>query len=204
MKTTQQQPPALRPPGIRGRKYAAELLVASTVLLLAACNSSDGKGDTAADRSPAATRPAQTASADAKKTAGKEAVAAYKAYWQEMQRLYANPTGKGSQLDQYAASAALKTAQADSKRTHDRGNVIVGHVTITESTVTKADATRRIPNVTLSNCLDVSKWETIDAKTKTLAHLPNSRLLKYRIVSTVEKYPEGWRVTRDQPQGKTC
>lgn len=189
---------------VRFRNCAAVSLAVSAALALTACSSSDGK-DEGTDQSPTvAQSPTETASADPKETAKKEAIAAYRAYWQEMEKLYADPTGKSAQLDQYAASAALKNAQNDAKRAHDGGNIIVGEVTITDSTVTKTDATAKIPNVTLSNCLDISKWETVDAKTKKPADLPDNRLLKYLLVSTVEKYPEGWRVTRDEPQGKSC
>lgn len=121
-----------------------------------------------------------------------------------MEKLYADPAGKSAHLDRYAASAALKNAQTDAKRAHDDGNIIIGSVTISSSTATKTDTTGKVPNVTLSNCLDISKWETVDAKNKEPANLPANRLLKYVVVSTVEKYPEGWRVTRDEPQGKSC
>lgn len=189
---------------VRFRNCAAVTLALGAALAMTACSSSDDK-DGVADKSPTvAQSPTATASADPKETAKKEAIAAYEAYWQEMEKLYADPTGKSAHLDQYAASAALKNAQGDAKRAHDGGNIIIGKVTIADSTVTKTDPTGRIPNVTLSNCLDISKWETVDAKTKKPANLPDNRLLKYLIVSTVEKYPEGWRVTRDEPQGKSC
>ncbi|MFD7283839.1 hypothetical protein ACFV80_44355 [Streptomyces sp. NPDC059862] len=189
---------------VRDRNVSAATLALCAALALSACSSSEGN-DEAADKSPTvAQSPTPTASADPRETAKKEATAAYGAYWQEMEKLYADPTGKSAQLDQYAASAALKNAQADAKRAHDGGNIIIGNVTIANSTVTKADTTGRIPNVTLSNCLDISKWETVDATTKKPTDLPDNRLLKYLIVSTVEKYPEGWRVTRDEPQGKSC
>jgi hypothetical protein len=136
--------------------------------------------------------------------AKKEATAAYGSYWQEMEKLYADPTGKSANLDQYAASAALKNAEVDAKRAHDRGRVYVGSVAVTDQTVTKVDASGRIPNATLSSCLDISKWQTVDAKTKEPVSLPENRLTRYVIVSVVEKYPEGWRVTRDEPQGKSC
>jgi hypothetical protein len=180
-------------------------LALGATLALTGCSSSDGKHDDAAATSPSVSQaPPTSATPDPKETAKKEAIAAYAAYWREMQKLYADPTGKSARLDQYAASAALKNAQADAKRAHADGNIIIGDVTVAASTVTKTVATGRIPNVTLSNCLDISRWETVDAKTKKPADLPDNRLLKYVIVSTVEKYPEGWRVTRDEPQGKSC
>ncbi|NUK21674.1 secreted protein/lipoprotein [Streptomyces lunaelactis] len=121
-----------------------------------------------------------------------------------MEKLYADPTGKRAHLDQYAASAALKNAQADAKSTHDRGLINTGEVAITDQAVTNVDTSGKIPNATLSSCLDISLWQTLHAKTKKPVTLPDNRLTKYVIVSTVEKYPEGWRVTRDDPHGKSC
>ncbi|ALV48045.1 secreted protein/lipoprotein [Streptomyces sp. 4F] len=121
-----------------------------------------------------------------------------------MEKLYADPTGKSAHLDRYAASAALKNAEADAKRAHDRGRIYTGGVGLTDQTVTKVNVSRKIPHAIVSSCLDISKWRRVDAKTKTPVSLPENRLTKYRILSTVEKYPEGWRVTRDEPQGKKC
>ncbi|WP_329600204.1 hypothetical protein OIE43_44505 [Streptomyces pseudovenezuelae] len=186
------------------RKAALASITLCAALALTACSSSDGK-DGAADESPSvAQSPTSSAPADPKVTAETEAIAAYGAYWQEMEKLYADPSGESAHLDQYAASAALKNAEADAKRAHDRGRIYTGSVALTDQTVTKVDASGRIPNATVSSCLDISKWRRVDAKTKKPVSLPANRLTKYLIVSTVEKYPGGWRVTRDEPQGKSC
>ncbi|MEU9370709.1 hypothetical protein AB0D71_39880 [Streptomyces avermitilis] len=186
------------------RKAAAASLVLCAALALNACSSSDGKEE-ASDDSPTVTQsPTASATADPKETAKKEAVAAYGAYWQEMEKLYADRTGKSTHLDQYAASAALKNAEADAKSTHERGLINTGEVAVTGQRVTKVDTSGRISNATLSSCLDISRWQTVNAKTKKPVSLPDNRLTKYVIVSTVEKYPGGWRVTRDDPQGKSC
>ncbi|MEU9522830.1 secreted protein/lipoprotein [Streptomyces sp. NPDC048224] len=121
-----------------------------------------------------------------------------------MEKLYADPTGKSAHLDQYAASAALKNAEADAKRAHDRGRIYIGNVVLTEQRVTKADLTGRVPNATVTSCLDISNWHTVDADTKKPVSLPSDRLTKYLISGTVQRYPEGWRVTSDEPQGKPC
>ncbi|MEU5632096.1 secreted protein/lipoprotein [Streptomyces rishiriensis] len=134
----------------------------------------------------------------------KAAIAAYGTYWREMEKLYADPTGKSAHLNQYAAAAALKNAEADAKRAHALGSIYTGSVALTDQTVTKVVATGRIPNATISTCLDISHWQTVDAETKKPVPLPSNRLTKYRIVSTVEKYAQGWRVTSDEPQGKPC
>ncbi|MFM9812762.1 hypothetical protein ACKI16_30140 [Streptomyces scabiei] len=186
------------------RKTAASITLCAA-LALTACSSSDGKKDEATDESPSvAQSPQSSAPADPKETAKKEAVTAYGAYWQEMEKLYADPTGKSAHLDQYAASSALKNAEADAKRAHDRGRIYTGSVALTDQTVTKVNVSGKIPNATVSSCLDISKWRRVDAETKKPVSQPENRLTKYRILSTVEKYPEGWRVTRDEPQGKSC
>ncbi|MGX1915333.1 hypothetical protein ACWIID_41955 [Streptomyces phaeochromogenes] len=186
------------------RKTAAASLTLCAAFALTACSSSDGN-DEASDESPTVTQPpTASASADPEETTKKEAIATYAAYWQEMEKLYADRTGKSAQLDHYAASAALKNAEADAKRAHNRGRIYTGSVALTDQTVTKVDASGRIPNATVSSCLDISKWRRIDAETKKPVSLPKNRLTKYQIVSTVEKYAEGWRVTRDDPQGKSC
>jgi hypothetical protein len=179
-------------------------LTLCAALALTACSSSDGKNE-AADETPSVTQsPTASATADPEDAVRKEAIAAYGAYWREMEKLYADPTGKSARLDQYAASAALKNAETDAKRAHDRGSIYTGSVALTDQTVTKVDAAGKIPNATVSSCLDISKWQTVDAATKKPVSLPKNRLTKYLIVSTVEKYPEGWRVTIDEPQGKSC
>ncbi|MFF3876734.1 secreted protein/lipoprotein [Streptomyces sp. NPDC001978] len=121
-----------------------------------------------------------------------------------MEKLYADPTGEAADLGKYAASAALKNAEADAKRAHDRGRIIIGDVGVTNPTATRIDVARKVPNAAISSCLDISRWQMIDAETKKPVPLPTNRLTKYTIVSTVEKWPEGWRVTRDEPQDKSC
>ncbi|MFF7764174.1 hypothetical protein [Streptomyces griseorubiginosus] len=189
---------------VRDRNIGAAALLLCAAVTLTACSSSDGK-DEEPDTSPTATQSSPpAASADPKEVAKTEAVAAYGAYWQEMEKLYADSTGKSARIDQYAASAALANAEADAKRTHERGLINTGDVALTDQAVTKTDTSGKIANVTISTCLDISKWQTVNAKTKKPVSLPADRLTKYLILGTVEKYPEGWRVTRDEPQGKSC
>ncbi|MGV9934079.1 hypothetical protein ACWDY4_26435 [Streptomyces olivaceoviridis] len=189
---------------IHGRSVAAASLSLCVALTLSACSSSD-REDGTADKSPTVTKsPTPSAQIGSKATARAEAIAAYSAYWREMEKLYADPTGNSGDLEKYAASAALRNAKADAKSTHDRGLLNTGDVAITGQNVTQVDESGKIPHVTVSSCLDISRWRTVNAKTKKPVSLPKDRLTKYVIVSTVEKYPEGWHVTRDEPQGKSC
>lgn len=189
---------------LRSCKPATLLLCLCAALTLTACGSPDD-GRNRAEESPTPTRPPErTAPTDPQAAVKKQAISTYQAYWQEMEKLYADPTGKSSRLDQFAASAALKNAESDAKRAHDRGRIYMGSVALTDQTVTKVNVSGKIPNATVSSCLDISKWRRVDAETKKPVPQPENRLTKYLIVSIIEKYPGGWRVTRDEPQGKSC
>lgn len=84
------------------------------------------------------------------------------------------------------------------------GQATVGHVVVRTPTATQADIHRKIPNVKLSSCLDVSQWKVINRDTRNPVVLPSDRLTRYVVVSVVEKWPAGWRVIRDEPQEKSC
>ncbi|MEU3855425.1 hypothetical protein [Streptomyces sp. NPDC029554] len=187
---------------MRLRKLAAASVALSTALILSAC-SSNSNDNTPADASSVPTPTVSADRADPVKALKKEAISAYENYWREMEKLYADKDG-GANLQKYAASAALKNATADAKRAHDQGLVNIGDVRLIDPSVTRYEAKGQVPNATVSSCLDISRWETVKASTKKPVTLPSNRLTKYVIVSTLEKWPEGWRVTRDEPQGKPC
>ncbi|MEU5044544.1 hypothetical protein [Streptomyces griseorubiginosus] len=201
MKRSLDRQPA--PATVRIRKHVTALLLAGGLVVLAGCSSNDPDAAPPSDASSSSAAETPTPSASAT-TVDATVIAVYGAYWREMEKLYADSTGRNAQLDKYAASAALKNAESDAKRAHDRGRIYTGSVALTDQTVTKVDASGKVPNATVSSCLDISKWRRVDAETKKPVAQPENRLTKYRILSTVEKYPEGWRVTRDDPQGKSC
>lgn len=181
----------------------ALLVLAGALTALTAC-SSDGSSsnDPESSTTPSSTQSAKPA--DPTETAKSEAVGTYKAYWLEMQKLYADSSGKKSNLKQYAASSALTSAEADAKSTHARKLIHLGEVSVRNPTVTKLDIDRKVPNATLSSCLDISRWQVINTETKKPAALPTNRLTRFVVVSTVERWPEGWKVIRDEPTDKTC
>ncbi|MFG2645928.1 hypothetical protein ACGFYP_33725 [Streptomyces sp. NPDC048370] len=187
-----------------GHRDAALILAVGAVLTAAGCTTSDSPDDNLPTQSaPLATKSATTPP-DPTEKAKQDAIATYKAYWQEMEKLYADKSGKGANLKQFAASAALSNAELDAKRAHERGRLHVGEVGVGNPTATKTDINRKIPHVILSSCLDISRWQVVEVSTKKPVTLPTSRLTKYVIKSTLERWPEGWRVIRDEPQGKSC
>ncbi|WP_234482059.1 hypothetical protein [Streptomyces sp. MBT49] len=173
---------------------------------LAGCSSGE---DTTATESTAPTlsasaAPVSTAPADPESEAKSTALTVYRGFWREMQALYADRNGTTKDLAQYAASETLSKAESDAQRAHAQGRIYLGEVTFSGAMVTKAELDNPTPRVTLSSCLDVSRWQPVDAKTREPVTLPGDRITKYQVVTTLEKWPQGWRVVRDKPQGKKC
>lgn len=200
-------PPA-RPARVNrtARHHIRAALIATalcTGLTLSACTSSEPKASKP-KASPTSSPPRPSVPVDPAETAKQEAIAAYQNYWQEMEKLYADRSGKAADLKKVAASAALKNAESDATSIHARNFIHVGGVTVNNPTVTKVDAAGKIPHAVLTSCLDISRWQVVDATTKKPATLPSNRLTRFVITSTVERWPQGWRVIRDDPQGKRC
>ncbi|MFI8515376.1 hypothetical protein ACIGHB_30030 [Streptomyces sp. NPDC085460] len=185
-------------------------LACATAVLAVGCT-----GNQPASPKPPPTTPAATSTTapeptktevpvDPVEAAKKEAIATYLSHWKEVQKRYGDKTNKAGDLEKYAASAALSQVKYDTGNMRKRNTVALGTVTVGNPTATSADIDRKIPNVIISSCLDISQWQVVNADTKKPVSLPKERLLRYVMKATVEKWPEGWRVIRDEPQGKKC
>ncbi|MER7109439.1 secreted protein/lipoprotein [Streptomyces sp. NPDC000229] len=131
-------------------------------------------------------------------------MATYRQYWDEMEGVYAKAEVTDG-IKKYAAGPALVRTQVDTERMKTSGNVFTGTVDVQDPTVTKLDLNRKIPNATVSSCLDVSQWSVINKETKRPVPLPTDRLTKYISVATIERWPDGWKVIKDEPQkGRPC
>ncbi|MFD8690743.1 hypothetical protein [Streptomyces sp. NPDC059651] len=192
---------------IRNRKrirMASLLLVAGTLAGVSACTSDDPAEGKPSNAAPTPAGRQSSAAADPTDTAKREALTTYATYWREMSRSYSKGSSKETSLKDYAAGAALAGADAGMKNMRKAGQITVGQVKVGASTVTQIDMSGRIPNAKLSSCLDVSQWVVTDRNTRKPVALPSDRLTKYVVVSVVEKWPEGWRVIRDEPQEDSC
>ncbi|MFE5712005.1 hypothetical protein ACFQ7J_14450 [Streptomyces sp. NPDC056501] len=186
------------------RSAGAFLLAGS--FLLAACGSTEKNPEakqpttSTPSASPTPAKPVE----DPIETAKKEAIATYLAHWKEVEKRYADKTGRAGNLKRYAASAALAQVETGAADMRKKDAVVLGTVTVNNPTATSADIDRKVPNVILSSCLDISQWTVTDVDTQKPAAMPKNRLVRYVIKATIEKWPEGWRVIRDEPQGKAC
>ncbi|MFF3159288.1 secreted protein/lipoprotein [Streptomyces sp. NPDC057910] len=121
-----------------------------------------------------------------------------------MQRAYAEASVDGTDIKTYAAAAALRQAEVDLDRMHKAGQIVEGEVVVGSPTVTQLDTSHKLPSATVSSCLDISRWKVIERANGKPVALPTDRRTKYVIAATVEKWAEGWKVIKDEPQDRPC
>ncbi|WP_150211713.1 hypothetical protein [Streptomyces venezuelae] len=190
------------------RSRAVLVSVPLCAVLTAGCTSSNGTADEKS-QSPAPTvsaAPTKSASIDPAEAAKAEAIATYRQYWAETVRLFADPHANTSDgLKRYAASEALSKAETSAANLKARGRQLAGQPVVGNPTVTAVALDRQIPSVKLSSCMDVSNWHLVEKANGQPVPVPSERLVKYVVATTAEKWPDGWKIIRDEPQeGQPC
>ncbi|MEU5416076.1 hypothetical protein [Streptomyces clavifer] len=186
-------------------RSATLLLAACTLTAAAGCSSEPDTDKKPAKSAPAAPTSEPSKPADPSETAETEVLDTYAKFWNEMERSYAQASTAGTDIKLYAAGVKLVRVQEETSDMKKDGQRLIGSVTVGDPTVSDLDIERKVPSATLTSCLDVSRWDVVDAETKKKLPLPSDRLTKYVNVSTLERWPDGWKVIEDDPQvGKSC
>jgi hypothetical protein len=121
-----------------------------------------------------------------------------------MERVYAKASVKGTDIKKYAALAALSYAKNETAQLQKDGQRITGSIIVNNPSAV-ATLDRKVPNVVITSCLDVSQWKVIDADTRNPVPLPTKRLTRYIMIGTLERWDDGWKVIKDEPQaGRPC
>ncbi|MFE6459692.1 hypothetical protein [Streptomyces cinereoruber] len=190
----------------RWRKLAFACAVSA---LAVGCTTNEPASQKPPSAPPSSTAPAATPSKtelppDPAESTKKEVITLYQSYWKEMEKAYALGNTKETRLSQYAAGLALAQAEKNVTTHSAAGRTTTGSVEVANPTVTKLNSTAKLPRATLSTCLDISRWNLVDKATKQKVQLPSGRLTRYVTTTTVEKWPQGWKVVLDEPQEQAC
>jgi len=190
---------------VRSRKHATALLIAGGLVVLTACGSSNDSGDDAKKSSPAASsEPAPAASSvDPEAVAKQKLLGAYRHYWDEKAAAYSRASMAGTQLKTYAKGNALGMAQSDLQNLKTVGQVTKGKPRI-DPEVTSLDLQKKVPLAKITDCVDVSTWKVLDAKTKKEVALPKNRRTKYVSNVTAERWGKQWVVLEVKPEDRAC
>ncbi|MFI5634689.1 hypothetical protein ACIA8E_36145 [Streptomyces sp. NPDC051664] len=119
-------------------------------------------------------------------------------------KAYRKADAKGTDLRHYAALDALSKFELDLAHMKANSTVIKGEMGH-EAEVTGIDLAAKLPKATLSDCVDLSKWRTVDTKTGKVIPLPTAQPMRYVATAKAEKWDGHWMVTDYTPDGgRTC
>ncbi|MER6442806.1 hypothetical protein ABT275_41875 [Streptomyces sp. NPDC001185] len=173
-------------------------------MAVTACGNGKSSDETRKTPSTQASAPAQmTSSADPETTAKRQLLDAYRHYWDEKAAAYGKASMSGTRLETYAKGNALGLAQSDLKNLKTSGQVTTGEPRI-DPQVISLDLQKKVPLAKISDCVDVSTWKVLDAKTKREVALPEDRRTKYVSNVTAEKWGKRWIVLDVKPEDRAC
>ncbi|MBA0050160.1 hypothetical protein E0L36_04375 [Streptomyces sp. AJS327] len=186
-------------------------------LSAAACQ---GSGSSSSDDKPssspspssastAASSPAASPSTGEKDQVKQKILKAYEGYWTEQVKAYSEGTTKGTKLEGYASGAALVQAQEGVAQVTKDGYRYRGKPRH-DASVTEVTPARngRLAMATIRDCLDISRWHSVNRKTGKVSPLPKGQPEQFIVTVTVEDWGEkgeaGWVVLKDEPSAREC
>ncbi|MFI1768962.1 hypothetical protein ACH41H_43990 [Streptomyces sp. NPDC020800] len=173
---------------------------------LSGCGSSDGHSQDKASENPTASAvPSSTgpASSDPETAAKQDLLSTYQRYWDEKAAAYSKASMAGTELATYAKGNALGLAQSDLKNLKTMGQVTEGKPRI-HPQVTSLDLQKKVPLGKISDCVDVSTWKILNAKTRSEVALPKDRRTKYVSKVRAEKWGKQWVILEIKPEDRAC
>ncbi|MCX4451693.1 hypothetical protein [Streptomyces sp. NBC_01789] len=189
--------------GIPGRRIAGAALAALSLVSVAACGS-DNDAAQAKEPAPAtssAAAPTPSKSADPTAASKATVLAVYGHYWVEQVKAYAKADTKGTDLRKYATKDALGRSIADTLSMKRGGNVMRGAPT-SDAKVTSIDLDKK--TAVIRDCLDVSRWETVEKKSGKVLPFEEGALTRYETIATAEKWGAQWLITKVEPRETGC
>ncbi|MGG8410360.1 hypothetical protein ACM614_29295 [Streptomyces sp. 12297] len=181
------------------RRILAATAIALTGLL-AGCAEDKNTTDAAPPKPSASPSP----SADPQAAEKARVLAAYTGFWSESVKAYAAGSDKGTELVKYAANQALDDALTDIANQKKAGLTMQG------APGHRAEAsalymTGERPRATITDCLELSSWRTVDLSTGKEVPYPSEQPLRYVAVAEVEQWSGRWMVVTMTPNGdRTC
>ncbi|MFD8347085.1 hypothetical protein ACFV2C_33070 [[Kitasatospora] papulosa] len=175
-------------------------------LLLGLTGCSGGSDDARPQMLPSAASSAASESASADPDAVEKAavLAAYSAMSREQMAAYRTASAKGTELERYATAEALGQIRNDLARMQEAGTVVRGELAH-DAEVTALDMDAQTPTATLSDCVDLARYETYDSKARKVIPLPTEQPLRYVMTASAQRWDGRWMVTGlDTRGGQTC
>ncbi|MFI0772595.1 hypothetical protein ACH4TQ_48230 [Streptomyces sp. NPDC021218] len=188
-------------------RYGILTIAVGVALSVTSCSGGDDKApDESKQSSTPATSPAPSkpsASSDPQAADKRDVLTAYRSYWHEQVKAYSKASVKDTDLDKYASADALGRAEGDVLSLQKAGVVTRGKPT-SNPEVTRIDMDRQVPQATINDCLDVSKWISVNRKTGKTVPPPKGQLKRYTTTIEAEKWGKQWMMLKVTSKARTC
>ncbi len=187
----------------RFRNQAVLSFALSAVLMLSGCDSSAG-GDNPSTKSPARppTPSESSTKADAEAAEKASVLDSYRRMWAEQMKAYRKADAKGTDLTKYASLDALGKFRLDLAHMRKYNTVIRGELGHEDTKVSALDMNAKTPKATVTDCVDLSDWQTYDVKAKKVIPLPSNQPMRYMATAKAERWHGHWMVTEYTPDGE--
>ncbi|MFE4444499.1 hypothetical protein [Streptomyces sp. NPDC056820] len=180
------------------RTLCATLLLGATVT---GCGSGgDSKVGTPAVSVGTTAAPTASATPDPQAAQKAAVLKAYRQMTTAQAAAYRTASEKEADLQRYATLEALGKIRLDLARMKEAGMVVRGEVGH-DPKVTSLDLNAQTPKATLSDCIDLSKYQTYDLRAKKVIPLPTAQPLRYVATAKAERWSGRWMVTDIDTQG---
>ncbi|MEW1639811.1 hypothetical protein AB0469_37840 [Streptomyces sp. NPDC093801] len=181
--------------------------VAAVAALAAGCTSGSKNDKNAATSPSVSPSSAPTASpsapADPEAADKAEVQAAYTRYWDVLATAYAKSDPQGTELNKVTTGNALVQTEQELASLRKGGYVVTGQPKHSNTVVSFKPDTK-LKTAVITDCMDVSQWKPVSKDSGKPADLPTTRLQRYITTVTAEKWPSGWMVLEEKPEGQAC
>ena len=185
-------------------KAATWCAIAALAVALTGCGGEDnthGGGQT----TPTTQAAEPTKTTDPQEAEKAAVLAAYEGFTREEIKAYRKASMEGTRLKDFATLDALSEIELDLMQMQEAGTVVrgdIGH----EAKVTALNLKAKVPEATIKDCVDLSKYQTYDTKAKRVIPLPSEQPLRYVAEVSAERWDRGnrygWMITDYEPHGE--
>ncbi|MCG8971479.1 hypothetical protein JRC61_38950 [Streptomyces sp. CL12-4] len=194
---------------MQGRRTAVLCCAVALALALAGCGGGDGDDKASPAPSTAshevASPTASSAPADPDTAVKAAVLETYSRMWDEQMKAYRKADAEGTDLEKYATLDALGQFRNDLARMKDAGTVVRGELAHHDTKVTGLDLDAKTPKASLSDCMDISKWQTYSTKKGKVLPMPTNQVLRYIATAKAERWKGQWLITAFTTHGdRTC
>ncbi|MGY4963658.1 hypothetical protein [Streptomyces sp. 900105245] len=178
------------------RRAVVAATAVSVAVTVAGCGGQDKKPEASAS-------PSATQSADPQAKAKAEVLAVYRNYWDAQVKAYAKASTVDTGLDKYAFDKALGKAESETVSLKLNGNVLKGEPKLAPE-VTAVSLDESPKKATITDCVDVTNWKLVTAKTGEEVKLPKERLTRFVTTVSARTVGDKWMIVETQQQDRTC